>query len=132
MPYIFTNAEYADMLLYVYGFCDGRATAAVEEYRRRFPMHRIAECFPRCSMHCVNAVRFPALMFHLNGLVNKTWRNRKTLLIWYSVALLLAREGFPVSVFHEHVYGEHCVKTVCTHLTHSLCKFYTQGTVPCV
>ena len=40
MPYIFTNAEYADML-YVYGFCDGSATAAVEEYRRRFPVRRI-------------------------------------------------------------------------------------------
>jgi hypothetical protein len=36
MPHIFTNAEYADML-YVYGFCDGSATAAVEEYRRWFP-----------------------------------------------------------------------------------------------
>ena len=33
MPHIFTNAEYIDML-YVYGFCDGSATAAVEEYRR--------------------------------------------------------------------------------------------------
>jgi len=29
MPHIFTNAEYADMV-YVYGFCDGSATAAVE------------------------------------------------------------------------------------------------------
>ena len=40
MPHIFTNAEYADMM-YVYGFCDGSSTAAVEEYRRRFPMRRI-------------------------------------------------------------------------------------------
>ena len=40
MPHIFTNAEYADML-YVYGFCNGSATAAIEEYRRRFPMRRI-------------------------------------------------------------------------------------------
>jgi hypothetical protein len=43
MPHIFTNAEYADTL-YVYGFCDGSATAAVEEYCRRFPMHRIPDC----------------------------------------------------------------------------------------
>jgi len=42
MPHIFTNAEYADMM-YVYGFCDGSATAAVEEYRRRFPTRRILE-----------------------------------------------------------------------------------------
>ena len=42
MPHIFTNAEYGDMM-YVYGFCDDSATAAVEEYRRRFPMHRIPD-----------------------------------------------------------------------------------------
>jgi len=94
---------------------------------------RIVECFTGCSIHCVNAVRFPVLMFHLNGHVNKTWRNRKTFLTWYSVALLLAREDFQhVSVFHEPVYGEHCMKTACIHFTHSLCKIYTQGTVPCV
>ena len=32
-----------NMLIYVYGFCDGSATAAVEEYRRRFPMRRIPD-----------------------------------------------------------------------------------------
>ena len=84
---------------------------------------RVLECFTRCSIHCVNAVRFPALMFHLNGHVNETWRNRNTFLIWYSVALLLASEDFQhVPVFHEHVYGEHCMKTASTHFTHSLSK----------
>jgi hypothetical protein len=43
MPQILTKVKYADML-YVYGFCDGSATAAVEEYRRRFPMRRIPDC----------------------------------------------------------------------------------------
>ena len=42
MPHIFTNAEYADML-YVYGFCDGNAIAAVLEYRRRFFVRRIPD-----------------------------------------------------------------------------------------
>jgi hypothetical protein len=27
---------------------------------------------------------------------------------------------------HEHVYCEHCMKTACTHFTHSVCKIYTQ------
>jgi hypothetical protein len=31
-------------MLYVNGFCDGSATADVEEYRRRFPMRRIPDC----------------------------------------------------------------------------------------
>ena len=43
MPHILTNAEYADMM-YVYGFCDGSATAAVEAYRRRFPLFSIPDC----------------------------------------------------------------------------------------
>ena len=42
MLHIFTNDEYADML-YVYGFCNASATAAAEEYRRRFPMCRIPD-----------------------------------------------------------------------------------------
>jgi hypothetical protein len=42
MTHVFTNAECADML-YVYGFCNGNAIAAVEEYRRRFPMRRIPD-----------------------------------------------------------------------------------------
>ena len=42
MQHIFTNDEYGDTMC-VYGFCDGSATAAVEEYRRRFPMGRIPD-----------------------------------------------------------------------------------------
>ena len=42
MPHIFTNAENVDMIC-VYDFCDGSATAAVEEYRRRFPVRRIPD-----------------------------------------------------------------------------------------
>ena len=36
MPFVFTHVEYCDMH-FVYGFCDGNARAAVDEYRRRFP-----------------------------------------------------------------------------------------------
>jgi len=93
---------------------------------------RIVGCVPRRSIHCVNMVSFPVLMFHLNGHVNNMWRKRRTFLKWYNVALLLAREEFlHVSVFHKQVYGEHCMNTACTHLTHSVCKIYTQWTVPC-
>jgi hypothetical protein len=42
MSHTFTNAEYAEML-YIYGFCNGSATAAVEECRRRFPTRRIPD-----------------------------------------------------------------------------------------
>jgi hypothetical protein len=36
------NAAYVYML-YVYGFCDGSATTAFEEYYGRFPMRRIPD-----------------------------------------------------------------------------------------
>ena len=45
MAHIFTNAEYADML-YVYG----SATAAVEEYCRRFAMRRIPDRRAFCKV----------------------------------------------------------------------------------
>lgn len=127
--HIFTIAEYAYML-YVYSFCDGSATAAVEVYCQLFPVFRIPDhrVFPRCSIHCVNVVRFPVLMFHLNEHINNMWRNRKIFLKWYSVTLLLAcRDFLHVSVFREHVYGECCMMIACTHFTHSMCKMYTRG-----
>jgi len=40
MPFVFSHVEYCDMH-FVYGFCDGKARAAVEEYKRRFPDRRI-------------------------------------------------------------------------------------------
>ena len=40
MPFVFSHMEYCDMH-FVYGFCDGNARAAVDEYQRRFPGRRI-------------------------------------------------------------------------------------------
>ena len=40
MPFVFSHVDYCDMY-FVYGFCDGNARAAVNEYQRRFPDRRI-------------------------------------------------------------------------------------------
>ena len=40
MPFVFSHVEYCDMH-FVYGFCDGNARAAVEEYQRHFSDRRI-------------------------------------------------------------------------------------------
>jgi hypothetical protein len=40
MPYKFSTEEYAD-IVFVYGVCDGNATAAATEYHRRYPNRRI-------------------------------------------------------------------------------------------
>lgn len=38
----FSNRELAD-IHFVYGFCNGRAMGAVQEYRRRFPNRRVPD-----------------------------------------------------------------------------------------
>jgi len=90
MPHIFANAEDVNML-YVYSFCDISATAAVEEYRRRFPVRRIPVRRVFYKVFNTLLAFFSVLTFHLNEHVNM-WRNRKAFLKWYSVALLLARD----------------------------------------
>ena len=40
MPFVFSHVEYCDMH-FVYGFCNGNAHVAVEEYQRRFSNRRI-------------------------------------------------------------------------------------------
>ena len=40
MPFVFSHVEYCDMH-FVYGFCNGNARDAVEEYHRRFSDQRI-------------------------------------------------------------------------------------------
>jgi len=40
MPFVFSHVEYCDMH-FVYGICDGNASAAVDEYQRRFSDRRI-------------------------------------------------------------------------------------------
>jgi hypothetical protein len=121
--HIFTNAEYADML-YIYGFCNGSATAAVEEYRQQFPITEswIIDCFPRCSIHCVKVVHSPVLMSHLNKHVNM-WRNKKTFFILHSVALLLACKDF----LHVSVHSKHYMMIAFTHFTHNMCKSTPRG-----
>jgi len=62
MPFVFSHVEYCDMY-FVYGFCDGNARAAVDEYQRRFPDRRIPSrgVFPRihqtmCETGCLPSI----------------------------------------------------------------------------
>jgi hypothetical protein len=101
-------------MLYVYGFCYGSATAAVEEYSRRFPTHGIPD--RRGVSKVLNQLRehdtLPVRMFHLIEHINNMQESRETFLKWYNIALLLACEDpLHVSVFHEHMHGEHCMMT---------------------
>ena len=70
MPFLFTHVEYCDMH-YVYGYCDSNASAAVNEYRSRYPKRRIPSklvftcvdqslrdngCLPRFALHSVRQI----------------------------------------------------------------------------
>jgi hypothetical protein len=57
---------------------------------------------------------------------------QENILEWHSVDLLLPREDFlQVTVIHKHVFGKPSMMAACTHVTHIVCKSYTQRTVPC-
>jgi hypothetical protein len=68
VPHIFTNAECADML-YVYGICDGSATAAIEECSQPFPMHKIPDC--RVLSRVFNTLRKRVMLS--SALVSSEW-----------------------------------------------------------
>ena len=80
MPRTFTHEEYADMV-YVYGYCNGNANAAVDEYRRRYPMRRTPNraVLPTCFVYYVSVGHFLVYMFHQNADRYKQLRNRKKL-----------------------------------------------------
>ena len=62
MPYSYSNYEYADMV-FVYGFCNGSANAAVEEYRRRYPNRKCpnVRTFYQVFQHLRDKGRFPGI-----------------------------------------------------------------------
>ena len=80
MPPTFTHEEYADMV-YVYGYCNGNANAAVDEYRRRFRCaeHQTGLFLPTCFVHYVSVGHFLVYMCHQNADRYKQFRNRKKL-----------------------------------------------------
>jgi hypothetical protein len=55
MPFVFSHMEYCDMH-FVYGFFDGNARAAVQEYERLFPIEgfRLELYLCEFTRHCVN------------------------------------------------------------------------------
>ena len=57
MPFVFSHVEYCDMH-FVYGFCDGNARAAVQEYQRHFPDRRIPSrsVFTRIQVLIINDI----------------------------------------------------------------------------
>ena len=75
MPFVFSHVEYCDMH-FVYGFCNGNARAAVEEYQRRFPIEgfRLEVYLLVFTRQCVRLAVFQVLLGSLKG----RWYERLT------------------------------------------------------
>lgn len=62
MSFTFSKIEYLDMVC-IYGFCDGNARTATEEYRHRYPDRRQTESrvFCRVYQHLRDKESFPGI-----------------------------------------------------------------------
>ncbi|KAJ4431286.1 hypothetical protein ANN_19883 [Periplaneta americana] len=78
MPFVYTHQEYAD-IVYVYGVCDGNATAAVLAYQARFPNRRIpsAQRCPHLFIFLEEAVFPSARISRPLGVCTYTRQNRQ-------------------------------------------------------
>jgi len=81
MLFVFSHVEYCDMY-FVYGFCDGNARAAVEEYQRRFPDLRIPSryVFTRINQTLRDTVCLPSVAVRSEREVARKINTRENIL----------------------------------------------------
>ena len=81
MPFLFTHVEYCDMH-YVYGYCDGNASVAVNEYRRRYPERRIPSkrVFTRVEQSLRDNGCLPSFALHSEREIVRTINARENIL----------------------------------------------------
>jgi len=81
MPFLFSHVEYRDMH-YVYGYCDGNACAAVNEYRRRYPERRIPSkhVFTRVEQALRDDGCLPSFALHSEREIVRTINTRENIL----------------------------------------------------
>ena len=81
MPFVFSHVEYCDMH-FVYGFYNGNAHAAVEEYQRRFPDRRIPSrgVFTRINQTLRDTGSLPSVAVRSEREVVRTINTRENIL----------------------------------------------------
>ena len=94
---------------FVYGFCNGYARAAVEEYQRRFPDRRIPSrgyllVFTR---QCVRLAVFQVLLCCMKGRWYERLTHERTFLRWFREVHVCPLVEWPLaSVYHVCRCGE--------------------------
>ena len=81
MSFLFTHVEYCDMH-YVYGYCDSNASAALNEYRRRYPERRIPSkrVFTRVEQSLRDNGCLPSFALHSEREIVRTINARENIL----------------------------------------------------
>ena len=81
MHFLFTHVEYCDMH-YVYGYCDGNASDAVNEYRRRYPESRIPSkrVFTRVELSLRDNGCLPSFALHSEREIVRTINAQENIL----------------------------------------------------
>jgi len=84
MPFVFSHVEYCDMH-FMYGFCDGNARAAVQEYQRRFPYRRIPprSVFTRIHQTLRDTGSLPSVSLHSEREVYERLTQERTFFRWF-------------------------------------------------
>jgi len=112
MPFVFSHMEYCDMH-FVYGFCDGNARAAVDEYQRRFPDRRIPSrgIFSRIHQTLREMVVFQVLLCNLKWRWYERLTHDRTFLRWFREVHVCPLVEWPLaSAYHVCRCGELCMR----------------------
>ena len=115
MPFVFSQVEYCEMH-FVYGFCNGNAHAAVEEYQRRFPSRRIPSrvFLLILTRHCVILAVFPVLLCGVKVRWYERLTHERTLLRWFrEVHVCPLVEWLLASAYHVCRCGELYMRKIC-------------------
>jgi len=108
MPFVFSNVEYCDMH-FVYGFCNGNARAAVEEYQDVFPTEgfRLEVFLLVLTRHCVILAVFQVLLCGLKGRWYERLTHERTFLRWFREVQVCPFVEWPLaSAYHVCRCGE--------------------------
>ena len=113
-PFVFSHVEYCDMH-FVYGFCNGNARAAVEEYRRRFLDRRIPSrgVFTRINQTLRDTGCLPVLLCGLKGRWYERLTHERTFLRWFREIHVCPLVKWPLaSAYHVCRCGELYIRKI--------------------
>ena len=110
MPFVFSHVDYCDMH-FVFGFFDGNARAAVEEYQRRFPDRRIPSrsVFTRIHQTLRDTGTLPSVCVQSEREVVRTINTRENILqmVQRSPRLSTRRIASRIGVSRMQVWRTH-------------------------